>query len=127
MRRSLTREERLRSRGDIQRVFRRGRSYRCKGVSLKIVDNGLNRNRALVVPPRKSGTKARKNRLRRVGKEAYRHIKPELVPGHDLVFVVYPGAERLEDRIRQFRKVLGQAGLLNDADDHSKAEVHVDG
>jgi ribonuclease P protein component len=112
MKRSLTKEERLTRRTDIQRVFERGHTVRSTGLLLKALPNELDYGRVLVVPPRKSGTRVQKNRISRVGKEVYRHIKTEIEPGYDLVFVAYPGPYTFGERMAQFRRVLSEAGIL---------------
>ena len=111
---SLTRNERLRRRAEIRRVFERGRSHNCRGLKLRILENRLPYNRVLVVPVKKAGNAVRRNRLRRVGKEAYRRLKPRLAGGYDLAFVVYPGSYSFADRLAQFERLLRDARVLND-------------
>jgi ribonuclease P protein component len=111
---SLTRDERLRRQAEIRRVFEHGRNFSCRGLRLRIMENGLPYNRVLVAPVRKSGNAVQRNRLRRVGKEAYRRLKPRLQTGFDLAFVVYPGDYTFDDRLEHFQRLLRQARVLND-------------
>ncbi|MFP4012318.1 MAG: ribonuclease P protein component [Spirochaetaceae bacterium] len=116
---SLTRNERLRRRADIRRVFEQGRSVGCRGLRLRVSENGLPYNRVLVVPPRKAGNAVRRNRLKRVGKEAYRRVKPEMKGGFDCAFVIYPGSYTFHDRIDQVRRLLRDARVLDEDLEHS--------
>jgi ribonuclease P protein component len=111
---SLTRDERLRRQADIRRVFEHGRNYSCRGLRLRIMENALPYNRVVIAPVRKAGNAVRRNRLRRVGREAYRRLKPRLRGGFDLAFVVYPGDFAVRERLEQFERLLRDARLLTD-------------
>ena len=78
------------------------------------MENSLPHNRVLVVPVKKAGNAVRRNRLRRIGKEAYRRLKPRLAGGFDMAFVVYPGPYRFSDRLDQFERLLRDACVLKD-------------
>ncbi len=78
------------------------------------MENTLPYNRVLVAPVKKAGNSVDRNRLRRVGKEAYRRLKPQLSGGFDLAFVVYPGDYSFSERLEQFQHLLRDARLLND-------------
>ena len=54
-----------------------------------------------------------RNRARRLGREAYRHLRQELKPGYDLVLLVYPGNADFGFRMKQLRELLGRAGLFD--------------
>jgi ribonuclease P protein component len=53
-----------------------------------------------------------RNRARRVGREAYRHIRNRLKQGYDLVLLVYPGRDNLPARMDQLENLFSRAGLL---------------
>ncbi|NBF41129.1 MAG: ribonuclease P protein component [Spirochaetes bacterium] len=111
---SLTRDERLRRRSEIRRVFEHGRNFSCRGLRLRIMENALPYNRVLVAPVKKAGNAVNRNRLRRAGKEVYRRLKPRLDGGFDLAFVVYPGDYSFSERLEQFQRLLRDARVLND-------------
>jgi len=79
---------------------------------MKMARNGLDYNRVLVVPTRKSGNAVQRNRARRVGKEVYRTLKPHIQPGFDLAFILYPGNFSFQERLDQFSHVLRRAELM---------------
>ncbi len=78
------------------------------------MENALPYNRVLVAPVRKAGNAVARNRLRRVGKEAYRRLKPRLRGGFDMAFVLYPGDYSFSERLEQFQRLLRDARVLND-------------
>jgi len=60
-----------------------------------------------------SWNSVRRNRAKRLGREAYRLIKPRLTGGNDLILLVYPETEMaLSHRIGQLRFLFKKAGLL---------------
>jgi ribonuclease P protein component len=96
---------------------------------LFVLKNGLPYNRIGFTQTRKYGNAPERNRARRLGREAYRLLRPRLKTGFDLVLLVYPGQstpvgpERpksrikpgrssLEARLVQLRSLFGKAGLL---------------
>ena len=111
MRRSLTREERLRSREEIRRDFKAGKSVRTLGMRLAYLPNDRTCNRIVVVPARGFGTAVRRNLCRRHGKEAYRALKDEIASGYDLAIVCYPGEYSFAERRDQLSSLLLKAHL----------------
>jgi ribonuclease P protein component len=69
-------------------------------------------NRIVFTFARKYGNAVNRNRARRVGREAYRHIRNELTAGYDLVLLVYPGKDRFARRMEQVRILFSKAGLF---------------
>ncbi|TVR04509.1 MAG: ribonuclease P protein component [Spirochaetaceae bacterium] len=112
MRKSLTRQERIRQKGEVDLVFRTGSTFRCRGLVMRCRPNGLAWSRVLVVSPRSTGTAVRRNRLRRIGKEIFRTIKPMIRGGNDFVFVVYAGDFSFLQRREQFLRLLADANAL---------------
>jgi ribonuclease P protein component len=111
------RGERLKKRDDITRVFKKGRSVTCPGAKLFYLENGLPHNRIVFTFARKYGNAVKRNRARRLGREAYRLSKRGVKPGYDLVLLVYPQAEEgekpdfLSRRMRQLKSLFAKAGL----------------
>ncbi len=98
MRRSLSKKEILRNKKDIDRIFRQGKHFTCKGMRLVIIDNSLGFDRFIVIPAKKYGNSVERNRLRRRMKEIFR-LSDRRTPagcceekkGYDIALVVYPG------------------------------------
>jgi ribonuclease P protein component len=105
------RAERLKKRAHIREVFRKGQGLGCSGAKLFVLPNGLSHNRIAFTFSRKFGTAVVRNRARRLGREAYRHIGYALKPGHDVVLLVYPGKDTLNERMDQVKRLFSKAGL----------------
>jgi ribonuclease P protein component len=109
----FTRKERLKKRDEIREVFNRGKAVTCSGAKLFVLGNGLTHNRVAFTFARKFGNAVERNRARRVGREAYRHIRNNLAGGYDLVLLVYPGKDLFTARSKQLGILFSKAGLVN--------------
>jgi ribonuclease P protein component len=105
------REERLKRRTDIRQVFRRRKAVSCEGAKLFFIENGLGYNRIAFTFARKFGNAVHRNRARRVGREAYRHLRHGLRQGYDLVLLVYPGKDSFSERLEELRLLFDRAHL----------------
>ncbi|MDR1319398.1 MAG: ribonuclease P protein component [Treponema sp.] len=86
------RRERLKGRNEIKAVFSRGKSFGCRGAKFFVRKNNLPYNRVCFTLSRKFGNAVERNRTRRLFREAYRHLRPQLLGGFDLILLVYPDA-----------------------------------
>ena len=112
MRRSLSRTERLRRKGDFARVFTSPdcRST-CQGAKLIARRNSLCFNRFAPALVRNFGNAVERNRARRVLKEIYRNSKMDLPQGYDIIIVLYQGAFSGAERRNQFSQLIRKARL----------------
>jgi len=109
----LLRNERLKGRNDIQAVFKQGKNFGCKGAKLFVLKNCLANNRICFTCSRGFGNAVQRNRARRLGKEAYRLLKPRLHNGHDLVLLVFPETQAsLTTRTKQLEFLFSKAGII---------------
>jgi ribonuclease P protein component len=116
MRRSLTRQERLRRSRDIKGLFAAARRVEWRGVKLLYKDNGSASNRFAVVVARGCGGAVRRNREKRITREAYRSLKESVTLGFDLLFLIVRFGAPFADRQASLRHLLGRAGLRSAAD-----------
>ena len=111
------REERLKGRNEIREVFKSGRRYSCPGAKLFVLKNALPRNRICFTFSR-GGNAVRRNRARRLAREAYRLLKPRLLCGYDLILLLYRSAEggrkdvSFSFKTSQLEPLFRRAGLL---------------
>jgi ribonuclease P protein component len=105
------REERLKKRDEIGKVFKEGKVVSCSGAKLFVVRNGLDYNRIAFAFSRKFGNAVQRNRARRLGREAYRLKRNRLKTGFDLVLLVYPGKDALSARMEQAAILFSRADL----------------
>ncbi len=109
---NLTKKERLGKRGDLNRVFSQGASYRCEGAKLVFRENGKAFNRFAVVLVRKFGKAVERNYVKRIFREFFRTEKGKFFPSKDLVFILYPGDYSFRDRKRQFDLLVKRARFV---------------
>jgi ribonuclease P protein component len=87
-----------------------------------VLKNGLEYNRICFALPRKFGNAVERNRARRLSREAYRHLRPRLRGGYDVVLLVFPekGPEyarrgvNFAGRMEQARYLFAKSGLLRE-------------
>jgi ribonuclease P protein component len=111
MRKSLTRKDRLRSNSEIRELFSSAARIEGRGVKLLYRSNGGRGNRFAVVVARGCGGAVRRNREKRITREAYRSLKETIAEGHDLLFLVVRFGASLADRSASIRQLVGRAGL----------------
>ncbi|MGA2762468.1 MAG: ribonuclease P protein component [Spirochaetia bacterium] len=116
MRRSLTRDERLRAGWDIKRLFRTGRRVDAGGLKLLHDRNGSAVTRMTVVVARGCGGAVRRNREKRITREAFRSLKERIPPGHDVLFLVSRFGSAYAERRSAMMQLLKRAGFHDHAD-----------
>ena len=121
---SFPRKDRLKGREEIQAVFKNRKLVSCTGAKLFVMKSGLPHSRIAFTFTRKFGTAVERNRSRRLSREAYRQLRPFIVPGWDMVLLIYPDgpegkAERKARRktaglrTAQLRELLEKARILD--------------
>ena len=113
MRKSLTKEERLKRKSELDSVFAVGKRKSCSGARIVYRSNGLQYSRFAVCPVRKYGQAVERNRVKRIFRELFRTNKNRIRPGYDIVFVVYPGRDTYKKREEQFSSLLAEEDLFN--------------
>jgi len=95
-------------------VFDKGRRIACRGAKLYVLENKLLCNRICFTFSRGFGNAVERNRARRLGREAYRNLKPRLRCGYDFILLVYPEepAPIFTRRMKDLEYLLTRAGLL---------------
>jgi len=111
------REERLKRRNEIREVFKSGRRFSCAGAKLFVLRNDLPRNR-ICFTFSKGGNAVKRNRAKRVAREAYRLLKPRLLNGYDLILLLFRSTEgdrkevSFSFKTSQLEPLFRRAGLL---------------
>jgi len=99
---------RLRKRSEFQRVFQEGVVRKDANVVTYALPTGA-ATRLGVVVGRKFKGAVRRNRLKRLIREAFRTVRPELPPGLDLVVLPREGAKLTVDGVREsLRRLLAR-------------------
>ena len=117
VRRTLPKQDRLSTRREFDAVFKEGRLFTCQEFSVRILPNEAGRSRLGLLVGRRHGNAARRNRMKRLLREAFRLNRWRLTEPCDVVIVPRSGWRRLE--LKAIESVL--AGVLERA-----TEEHVD-
>ncbi|GBD09806.1 Ribonuclease P protein component [Candidatus Thermoflexus japonica] len=109
---------RLRHRKAIERVLQEGRSWSNALLKLKAAPNDLGVTRVAVIAGRRAiGKAVRRNRAKRLLREAARLHLHEIQPGWDLVLIARPGliGRKRQDAEAALREALARLGLLRES------------
>jgi ribonuclease P protein component len=103
----------LKLNADISAVFKHGRNVSTKGARLFFMPTGNNADTRIAFTfSRKFGNAVQRNRARRLGREAFRHLKIHLAHGFDLVLLVYPDNNAsFNSRFNQLKTLVSKAHL----------------
>ena len=113
----LAKENCLRKKKDIERVFKQGKGFKQGFLFLKIAKNDLTLNRFAIVVSKKISLKAViRNKIKRRLRAATRARLNEMEQGWDTVIVAQQGLENenFEEIKKLLNKLFAQAKLFND-------------
>lgn len=111
MQETFKREERLKARSDFKTLYAKGKRVRLKNVKLIFLTNGMKINRVGFPVGKKNGNAVKRNKEKRLNREAYRRIKGFLGVGYDFLLAVYAPLS-VEERKAAFIEVFINAGML---------------
>ncbi len=92
-------------------MFAAAQRVEARGVKLLYRANGRPGTRFAVVVARGCGGAVKRNREKRISREAYRSLKDSVVSGFDLVFLVFRFGAQFPERRETMRQLIGRAGL----------------
>jgi ribonuclease P protein component len=92
-------------------MFSSARRVESRGVKLLYKGNGGPATRFAVVVARGCGGAVRRNREKRITREAYRSLKESILPGNDLLFLIVRFGAHFSERRAVMGQLIGRAGL----------------
>ncbi len=110
---------RLQQERDFARLRREGRAFPSRYLLMSVLPNGLPHNRYGFITSKQLGNAVKRNRVRRLLREAVRLLHPRLRVGYDVVFVArhaiveetFATVQRIVDELcRQAGLVLVESG-----------------
>ena len=110
----FTRNERVKRSEEIRNLFKNGKRITIHGAKLFLLSNNLEKNRIAFALPRNYGNAIKRNRCKRLSREAYRNLKAQLQTGFDMIFLVYPGNDVYETRCAMLHSLVQKAGILKE-------------
>ena len=113
----VERDLRLRREAEVRQVRARGRAWSDGPLVVRVLPNATEpvTNRYAVVAGKRVGKSVQRNRLKRLVREAIRHLHPRLTPGFDLVVIIrgtvdeMPGLAVAEASLE---RIVRRAGLV---------------
>ena len=105
---------RVKSSEEIRNLFKNGKRITIHGAKLFLLPNNLEKNRIAFALPRNYGNAIKRNRCKRLSREAYRNLKAQLQTGFDMIFLVYPGNDVYETRCAMLHSLVQKAGILKE-------------
>ncbi len=112
----MRRQYRLRDKRRFQQVRRQGRSYKHRLIVLVLLPNKLSHSRFGFTASKRIGNAVKRNRVRRLMREAVRLQWEDIAPGWDVVCIARrPIADATFQEVQAAcQQLLSQAGLLRD-------------
>ena len=106
--------ETIKKNNEFQMIFEKGHSIQGRYLVVYFLRNPLNHNRFGFCSGIKLGTAVRRNRYKRLLREASRSVAPLTLTGWDLI-ILARGAIKSADLsgiIHEYKQILGKANLL---------------
>jgi ribonuclease P protein component len=122
----MRKKYRLRKEEEFERVRREGRSWRNRWLVMWALPNELGYSRFGFAAGRRLGKAAKRNRVKRLMREAARLRQADIRPGWDLVFLARsPMSKARLDEVRwAMDNLLAQANLLHPATEEVEGEAN---
>lgn len=104
----------LKENRDFRRLYGRGKSYISSGLVVYAARNRCRSVRMGITTSKKVGNAVLRSRSRRVIREAFRAVFPEIRPGYDFVLVARSRTPHLKstELTKVLRRLLREAGVL---------------
>ena len=104
----------LKDNRDFRRIYNRGKSFASPLLVTYVLRNRRGEVRIGITTGKKIGKAVMRNRSRRIIKEAFRAVQPDIKQGYDFVFVARTRTTMVKtgDILQTMKKELKDAGVL---------------
>ncbi len=107
------RQARVRARADFDRIFRDGRRVALPALALHWLGDGQPARLGLAVSRKVDARAVGRNRIKRILRDAFRHLRPTLADGAYVLVARAPAAAATPAALREaFHQLLRRAGAL---------------
>lgn len=109
---------------EYRRIYKKGKAFVNPAVVIYILKNKKKINRIGITTSRKIGNAVKRNRDRRIIREAYRQLEAELALGYDMIFVARGKTNSLktQDLLRVMRGIFVSAKLIEKRNPEKKEQ-----
>jgi ribonuclease P protein component len=113
MKKNLTRKERIRTKFDFATIFKSHVKTEYNGIKALIRKNDLPFNRIAVILKKGIKSAVKRNREKRIIKEAYRILKERLITGYDIAFIVLVENPVYSERVYDLENIFQSFKLIS--------------
>lgn len=105
---------RLKKNFEFQKVYKQGKSIASKKIILFFKKNDNGNNNIGISVSKKIGNSVQRHRLKRIYKEAFRHINRDLKEGYDFIIVARRGTGQIsyKETVLELMKIMSRGKLL---------------
>jgi ribonuclease P protein component len=119
----------LRKQKDFNRIYKKGNSRGSRFTVILYKKNELGYTRTAYVASRKVGNSVRRNRARRLIREAYRSFSSDIIKGYDIIFVARNSindhnAQEVRRSLYEALKACGLTGESKAANNAAKSDTN---
>ena len=99
---------------DFRRVYTKGKYFSSPVLITYIIKNRLNSTRVGITASKKTGNAVKRNRSRRIIREAFRILKSKVKSGFDIIFVARAKTNEVKtgDVLKDMERELYKLGVL---------------
>lgn len=107
--------EKLKKRSEFQHTYQNGRKYWNRNFVIYVLNTDFNGLRFGITVSKKTGKSVQRNRVKRLIREAFRQLRPNMKRGYDVVVVGRTPASRLtcQEAQNALAHLFRKADLLN--------------